>query len=260
MSEQQAFLCLVINLDGSDARWISVSEQLRASDLRFERLAASDGRLTPVDAVADYDAAATRRYMGRTLVGGEIGCYHSHLAAARRFLDSAERHCLVIEDDARVASDLGAVVSGAIAYLDAEDPGWRIVNLGSDALKISTPCHRLDTERGGHDLCRAFYFPMTTGAILWSRRGAQDFVSGHRRIFAPVDNYLRHWITRAGGGYAFSPRPVATIAIQSDIAGAADGGRSHTGRDLLYGYRKQRRLLSDKLIALLRQRQAKWRR
>ena len=86
MSLQQSFLCLVINLDGSNDRWQSVSAQLNCADISFERLAAADGRIEPPKNVTDYDANGAKRYMGRALVGGEIGCYHSHLAAAKRSL------------------------------------------------------------------------------------------------------------------------------------------------------------------------------
>ncbi|SIQ25395.1 glycosyl transferase, family 25 [Rhizobium sp. RU20A] len=251
MADTQDFLCLVINLDGSTARMASISESLGCTGIRFERLSAFDGRRLNLADVADYDAEAARRYMGRELVGGEIGCYYSHLNAARAFLQTDLSHCLVIEDDAAPDAALKTIVAGAIAFLDRHDPDWKIVNLGNERMKIFRPLLTLPGARGDYRLCAAYYFPMTTGGILWSRAGARAFVEGHRTIFAPVDNYFRHWITRAGGGYAFQPRPVSTTDAESDITHPGTQQRSRRGRTLLYGLRKQRRLLVDKLIASL---------
>lgn len=248
-SEHQDFLCFVINLDGSTARMEAIADSLGRTGIRFERLPAFDGRKLDLSKVADYDAAAARRYMGRELVGGEIGCYYSHLNAARAFLASDQRHCLVIEDDAAPDQQLKMIVAAAIAFLDRHDPAWKIVNLGNERMKIFRPLLPLQGARGGYTLCAAYYFPMTTGGILWSREGARAFVEGHRTIFAPVDNFFRHWITRAGGGYAFLPRPVSTTDAESDITHPGTQQRSRRGRTALYGLRKQRRLLVDKLIA-----------
>ncbi len=254
MRSEQPFACFVINLDGSDDRLRSISDKLDAAGMAFTRLSAVDGRGFDPDRVPDYDPQAAQRYMGRALVGGEIGCYHSHLAAARAFLESGASWGLILEDDSDPDPELRRVVEKTIGFLDAHDPDWRIVNLGNHKLKIAMPCHAIATARTRYVLHQAFYFPMTTGAILWSRKGARDFVEGHGAIFAPVDNFLRHWITRAGGGYAFAPRPVNTTEAESDIAQPSATPRSRTRRSALYGFRKQRRLLVDKLIALARKR------
>ncbi|MBF9031662.1 hypothetical protein HKCCE3408_14775 [Rhodobacterales bacterium HKCCE3408] len=246
----QGFACYVINLDGSTERFAGISARLDAAGLDYERQPAVDGRGFDMARVPGYDADAARRYMGRALVGGEIGCYLSHLETAERFLASNAAACLVLEDDAAPPADLRAIVARTCEVLDARDPDWRIVNLGNPRLKIVRPVEEIAGDGRHVELVRAYYFPMTTSAILWSRRGAADFVAGHDRIFAPVDNYLRHWITRVGGGYAFRPSPVPTIDAVSDIAHAA-APRAHAGRTLAYGWRKQRRLWVDKAIAAL---------
>jgi len=246
------FCCYVINLDGSTERFSQVSASLERAGVVFERLSAFDGRKLSLDTVADYDAAAARRYMGRELVGGEIGCYYSHLNAAKAFLRTDRSYCLVIEDDAAPHEALQAIVTETIGFLNAHDPEWRIVNMGNEKLKIFRPLKTMSFGKNIFTLCSAHYFPMTTGAILWSRKGAQEFVDGHRVIFAPVDNFFRYWITRAGGGYSFFPRPVSTTDAVSDIAHPGKISRSRNARSFLYGLRKQRRLMVDKLIATKR--------
>ncbi len=130
--------------------------------------------------------------MGRELVGGEIGCYYSHLNAAKAFLRTDKSYCLVIEDDAAPHEALQAIVTETIGFLNAHDPEWRIVNMGNEKLKIFRPLKTMSFGKNIFTLCSAHYFPMTTGAILWSRKGAQEFVDGHRVIFAPVDNFFRY--------------------------------------------------------------------
>jgi len=81
----QDFTCLVINLDGSDDRLRAVSAALGWASIDFDRLPATDGRALGLDTIDGYDDDRAIRYMGRGLVGGEVGCYLSHLAAARAF-------------------------------------------------------------------------------------------------------------------------------------------------------------------------------
>jgi len=272
----QNFACLVINLDGSDDRLRVVSASLGRAGIAFDRLPAVDGRTRQPDAFPDYDGDRAMRHMGCGLVGGEVGCYLSHLAAARAFLDTGLPYGLVLEDDAASVPDLRRIVVRTIDFLDAADPAWRIVNLGNEKLKLSTPC--LEIEAGGatYILERAFHFPWLASAILWSRRGAGEFVVDHDRIFAPVDVFFRHWITRVGGGYAFAPqlRPVPTNPFPSCIDGEVNFPRIRTKthpnpvsifRKLLEMYRrecrpssrvfvwrKQFRLAMEHIIALHR--------
>ena len=94
----------LINLDGSDDRLAGATALLNGIGLPFERLAAFDGRGIPADRLPDYDPQECRRRFGRHLSGGEVGCYQSHLAAARRFLASDARFGLVLEDDLGVTA------------------------------------------------------------------------------------------------------------------------------------------------------------
>jgi glycosyl transferase family 25 len=241
----------VINLDGSNDRLHAISERLTAFGIPFERISAVDGRPLDLTTVADYDEAHAERYMGRGLVGGEIGCYHSHLKVAARFLQSDARYALVLEDDALPLCNPVELLEQALADLGTIDPDWLLINIGNSKLKIATPLSRY--EVGGHqcELVAAHYFPMTTSAIVWSREGARLFVEQHSKIFAPVDNYFRHWLTRTGHGYSFTPAPVTTTEAASQILASAGRGRKTNKRKWFYGLTKQRRLMEDKLIAFV---------
>jgi len=259
----QNFACLVINLDGSDDRLRAISAALGRAGVAFDRLPAVDGRARPSDAFPDYDGDRAMRPMGRGLMGGEIGCYLSHLAAARAFLDTGAPYGLVLEDDAAPVSDLCRVVARTVDFLDAADPAWRIVNLGAAdpawrivnlgnkrKFKLSTPCLEIESGSVSYRLERAYYFPLTTGAILWSRPGADEFVTNHDRIFASVDYFFRHWITRAGGGYAFAPqsRPVPqNKSFQSQICSSQ---RNRNMLKKMFHFHKRWRMWKELIIAL----------
>lgn len=239
----------LINLDGSEARLRQAGAQLEAVGIAFQRVPAFDGRGLRIDEFPDYDHARAMAYMGRPLRGGEIGCYLSHLDCARRFLASDAVHGLVLEDDLQLVPGFGEGLAAVLDWLAAHPSGWDLVHLAPNTHKIFTTLHRFGADGGTHALTRAHYFPMTTTALLWSRPGAQAFVEGHRSIWAPVDNYLRHWQTRADRGLAVWPPLVTTTGAESEIADAGANRRSVAGRTRLYGLAKQRRLMVDKLIA-----------
>lgn len=240
----------LINLDGSDDRLRSATAQLAAEGLAFERVPAFDGRALTRDQFPGYDHAAAMRYMGRPMRGGEIGCYLSHLDCARRFLATGAPVALVLEDDMKLLPGFAEALAQVLTHADRVRPGWEIVNLGAPGHKIFTPVHGFAVRGRRHALTLAHYFPMTTTGLVWSRDGARAFVADHGRIFAPVDNYFRHRFTRRDTGLAVWPPIVTTTGAESEISPDRGPRRSAQGRHLLYGLIKQRRLLTDKLIAI----------
>ena len=244
----------VINLDGGTERLESVRRMLSGYGIDFERVPAFDGRKLDLATVEDYDAERAERYMGRSLVGAEIGCYRSHLEAASRFLRSGADYGLVFEDDALLRCNPVKLLEEALPDLEAHDPDWLLINIGSNKSRISTPVSTYSVDGYKSDLVAAHYFPMMACAIVWSREGARQFVENHGRIFAPVDNYFRYWLTRAGHGYSFWPAPVTTTDVASQILSADGRQRKTHRRKWYYALAKQQRLLVDKVIALSRKR------
>lgn len=240
----------VINLDMSTERLGLISSRLDALDIPFERVVAFDGRKLDMATVDGYDADRAVQYMGRRLVGGEIGCYRSHLAAAERFLASDARYALVLEDDAQLLCNPKMLLAEALPDLDAADPDWLLLNIGNNKLKYTSFMSRYNLDDRDYVLVAAHYFPMTTSAIVWSREGARRFVEEHRSIFAPVDNYFRYWLTREGHGYSFWPAPVTTTDAASIIDASASASRQKADRKWNYGFLRYRRFVGEKLIAI----------
>ncbi len=240
----------LINLDGSMDRLYEATAQLDAAGLSFQRVSAVDGRKLAIDQYPDYDDARAMAYMGRPLRGGEIGCYLSHLDCARRFLATDAAQALVLEDDMHLAPGFSEGVQHVLDWLAGKSLDWDLIHLGPNKHRIYTALHSFDAAGRHYALTRAHYFPMTTTGLIWSRPGAQAFVDGHGSIWAPVDNYFRHWQTRADRGLAIWPPLVTTTGAESEIANSGANRRSVAGRSRFYGLAKQRRLMVDKLIAL----------
>jgi glycosyl transferase family 25 len=239
----------VISLSPEHPRVVALVESLNHYRFSFEIIKAIDGRKLDLDQCPIYDGPASRAYMGRELVGGEIGCYLSHLNAAKALLKSSSEAAIVLEDDAMVTSDLIALCSQIASKLSSVDPDWLLVNIGKSSDKITSGIETLSPT--DHVLKAAHYFPVTTHGLLWSRRGAQAFVDQHARIWAPVDNYLRHWLTREAHGYCVHPPIVGLSGAESLIAPSSkSANRNHNGRTWGYEILKQKRLFIDKLIAL----------
>lgn len=246
----QSLKTFVVNLDGSVDRLADISARLAGFNINFERVPAFDGRKLNLSAIDDYDAVRAERYMGRALVGGEIGCYRSHLDVVSRFLESDASYALVLEDDALPLCNPVKLLSQAIPRLDSVDPDWLLINIGNNKQRITTSISTCNVDGHQCELVAAHYFPMTTSAIVWSRKGAVRFLGDHEKIFAPVDNFFRHWLTREGHGYSFWPAPVTTTDAASQILTVSGQTRKKNQRKWYYGLTKQKRLLEDKIIAI----------
>lgn len=243
--------CQVINLDGSSERMDAARKDLEAAGIQFRRLSAVDGRGKSAHDFPEYDSARAVGFYGREMTGGEIGCYKSHILAAENFLSSGAAYGLVLEDDVTLPSDAQDILDGALAALDRQ-PGWYLVNLGRAPHKI----YRKGEAFGRYSLCRAFYFPVTTTALLWSREGAESFLATRGHIFAPVDHFFRRWCCEHGRGYALDPAPFISADNGSDID-AAPQVRKRIRRTPGYFWAEFRRQSRNYLNAYRNRAQAK---
>jgi glycosyl transferase family 25 len=238
----------LINLDDNEERLFSAASQLRIHSIEFERISAFDGRCLDLGQFEQYDRGHALSYMGRELVGGEIGCYISHMRCAEAFLKSGKEFCVVLEDDFKIdCPDFSRIIADTLNWLETtRSIDWLLINIGNERLKLSTPIYKSRCSR--HILHLAHYFPMTTTGLIWSRRGAELFLRNSNSIFAPVDNYFRYWLTRQGGGLSFSPPLISTTSAPSTIDAAVR--RTRQKRAVFHGLIKQKRLWVDKFLAI----------
>lgn len=238
----------VINLDGSDSRLRAAEAECSAAGIPFNRLPAFDGRGKAPETLPLYDRSRAVRVFGRALTGGEIGCFLSHLEAARRFLETDALHGLVMEDDFRAVPRAGELLTRLSMRLtrNAARTDWHLVNVGAAAHRIFTPLEEIGP---GHVLVRAHYFPVTTTALLWSRAGAAAFLQEARAIDMPVDHWLRLWATRQRTGLAVN---AALLPARKDLASDIDTAahrRQASRKAGAYFVAKQTRLWRNKINA-----------
>lgn len=206
-------LCYLINLDDSKDRLGEADVQLRNEGIAYERISAFDGRGANPNDFPNYDEACAIDFIGRPLTGGELGCYFSHLNCAKAFLDTDADYVVVVEDDLDLVNGASQHLRAIPKHLNETRPNWEIVNIGLAAHKIYKPIANF----GSHSLQHAFYFPVTTTGIIWSRSGAERFVATEDRIFAPVDHFFRRFFCEAGTGFAVSPPLLNPSGAESDI-------------------------------------------
>lgn len=230
----EKFFIQIINLDGSDRRWARMQAQLDATGLPYHRCPAFDGRGKAAKDLPRYSAWRARLWYGNTLTGSEVGCFLSHLEAARRFLETDKPYSLVLEDDAVLPPDFTEVLSAIVVELEKPaQKGWRLVNLARQVKvpRDATPIATVSAD--GRELCACLDFPSSNAAHLWSRKGAERFGRMGRRISGNCDNTLRSDMAIWGGGYCLNPPLVAT-------AGPSEIGRDRKAAEARRGGRRKR--------------------
>ena len=171
----------VINLDRAPERLQRIAGQLQRCGLAWTRLSAVDGRTLDDAQRGALDVPAYRRRHGMDPVSGELGCYLSHLAAMRAFLDSSSRFALVLEDDALLTADLPAVLQALLAHAAR----WDMVKLS--AVHSGTPQPVL-ALRPGHDLSVMLSRCTGASAYLVNRHAAAAYLEKLLPMSLPWDH------------------------------------------------------------------------
>lgn len=238
----------VINLETSVVRMEALRVKAAEAGLRLQHVSAFDGRRVEVRSMPDHDPEKCLKRMGRPLLGGEYGCYRSHLSAAAQVVASGEPFGLVLEDDAAFGPEFARTVCASVARLDDACPGWQVLHLSASKPPMHSPVGKLP---GARVLAAAHHYPLNTTALVWSREGAQAFCAEATTIEIPVDEELRDRMTRSGRGYCVLPAPVSTTQAPSVISVSSDA-RKRQGRVRNYWVVTKRRYFGNKLIGLAR--------
>ncbi len=250
ISTTKAYL---INLDSGTERLRTVTIQLDAEGINFERVPAFDGRgldNVALAALTDVDDEACLRHMGWRMYGSEYGCYKSHLDCALRIAESGDPYGLVFEDDVILTPDFHRNIEGILNHLNAAKACWDVVNLAPIGLKSGLTT-KVGEIGGNCMLVHAHHFPLAASALLWSRRGVLGFLNNHSKVKMPIDRYLREILTRSDRGYAVWP-PLARQSwndSQIDIDGSMYDNRHKEFRQWPNNFIKQRRALVNRAIA-----------
>jgi glycosyl transferase family 25 len=187
-------MVILINLDRSIQRREQMAQRLNDLGLAYTRLSAVDGQAQWDTLRGTVDQVVFERQVGRDLMPGEIGCYHSHLQSWQVLLQSDCHTLLVLEDDVVFGDDFMEALGEALQHRDS----WDMLNLNK--IRAKQPVCQ---ARVGRYSLNAYMGPLTgMGAYLISRDTAARLLPAMLPIVLPIDLELdrvhRHQLRRLG--------------------------------------------------------------
>ena len=241
----------LINLDGSDQRLASATAQLNQAGWDFSRFSAYDGRGKALSEFENYDDLAAQKILGRSLMNSELGCYLSHYGCAEKFLETDADYLVVLEDDIEVLPNFKQKLESLLSYLDQhKELDWYTVNIAAKKKKLAKDI----VEFYHYSLWHAYYFPIRGVGLVWSRKGAEQFVQLGKIMTVPVDIFFQSWLSKTGKGLGVWQPFVQPAGLDSDILGtvAAQGikRKQLENRSASHGFKKQKRMWRDRFYAI----------
>jgi glycosyl transferase family 25 len=204
----------LINLPRATARLAKMQSQLERMGLEYRLFPGVDGKKEEARLLANTDVEAFIRNMGRKILIGGIGCYHSHLGVWEAFLETGAPIALVMEDDVVFHDDfLDAVRLGLAA-----EAHW-------DFLKLNRIRAKLPICQGmvGPYRLNAYLGPATgTGTYLIKRETAAKLLPAMRRVTRATDHEINRFFVHDFRLRGLEPFPShVDDGGQSLITGAA---------------------------------------
>ena len=214
----------VINLERSVDRKKSITEMARVLGLDLTFVNAVDGRNVDDLTELGYDRNSNRRHYGRLLTAGEVGCYASHLKVAEKFILSGEDICIVLEDDAYISEGFSEFCTKISESPNSLPDDALLLNIGKSSPRANLFEVLENKAKGLVGLFGTYQFPTTTRGLVWTRKGATEFLDKGCVISMPVDQYLKDWLTRSSGGYCLETPVVLGTNAPTEI-GTGTGRR-----------------------------------
>ncbi|ANP47513.1 hypothetical protein ATE48_17180 [Candidatus Viadribacter manganicus] len=210
-----------INLDRDTARRTHMESECAKAGLSPMRLSAANGAALEEELRAYFPHAGDQERS--FLSPGETGCYASHLTICRRIVSGElQAPVLVFEDDIELHDGFAALIERTLQTLPAD---WDIVRLSNDTKQVAAPLAELG---GRYDLVRYSTIPGSTGALMFSRTGAEKFLAAEARDL-PIDQDLKrvwHWGLNTFG---VLPAPVRRDIFDTSSIDAI-GGEGHRSK------------------------------
>lgn len=180
MNRPQVFY---INLDRHPERRDFIEAELASLGWQGERIVACDGRKQEMPPMAAPFFARSAH-----LSPAQIACSVSHMLTWQQVVDRKIPAALILEDDARLAPDLGEVIEGALTHLPAD---WDIVRMCRPTKRSVKPLADLSP---GRRLVRYSRIPLGRAGYLISHAGARKLLKP-RHIIRPGDVEIAHpWL------------------------------------------------------------------
>jgi glycosyl transferase family 25 len=159
----------LINLDSSKDRLAFMQAQANALGLSFERIPAVEGRNVPSWLKAEFVDSSR-------MSDGAVGCYASHLIAAQIIVSRQLPCAVILEDDAKLATNFADVIKGAVG---CAPPDWDYLHISSRFKKSVIRITDIDET---HKLIRYVLPPSGTVGYVLSNSGARKWLAPMPRI------------------------------------------------------------------------------
>ena len=189
----------LINLPRARDRRAKMETQLSRMDLPYAVFDGVDGKAREAELLKTVDLEAFERNLGRRILMGGIGCYHSHLGVWRNFLDSGKPVALILEDDVVFHDDFLTAVDMALACAGE----W-------DMLKLNRIRAKLPVCQGkiGPYHLNAYVGPATgTGAYLIHRRTVEKLLPAMLPVTRATDHEINRFFLHDFRLFGLEPFP-----------------------------------------------------
>lgn len=208
----------LINLPRATARREKMEARLARLGLPYTLFPGVDGRAEEARLLANTDIPAFERNMGRKILIGGLGCYHSHLAVWEAFLATGKPVALVLEDDVVFHDD----------FLDALRLGLR-AQAHWDFLKLNRIRAKMPVSQGriGPYRLNAYAGPATgTGAYLITRETAAKLLPAMRRVTRATDHEINRFFVHDFRLRGLEPWPSHLDEEAGSLIATGPGGYS----------------------------------
>ena len=181
----------VISLANAEKRREHIRKIMNSYMLEYEFIDAVDGYQIPTAELNRiYNQELAEKYIGRPLAKGEIGCYISHVNAAKIIVERNLPEALILEDDILISSDLKLFLQNR----DRLPKDWELVHLAC-SVQYPNSCI-VGWYRKSWQVYQDYIVGIPCGE-LWGTQGyliryslAEKLIKLAYPMFAPIDGIL----------------------------------------------------------------------
>ena len=180
----QAF---ILNLETATDRWKAITERFSRTRIGVVRVPAVNGMEIELP-IPEFHERRFRLRHGRATNTREIGCYLSHVAAMRAFLETDGTHGLICEDDIVPGAAFDEAIESALLHARH----WNVLRV--TGLGTGNPLTIRDLP-GNFRLCISLGRVKGAGAYVVDRTAAAAFVDRLLPMWLPFDHAIdREWV------------------------------------------------------------------
>ncbi|WP_339633469.1 glycosyltransferase family 25 protein [uncultured Sneathiella sp.] len=182
----------VINRLNDDHRRADMTERLAKVGLSATFIEAVDGYQLDIDNLPEYDREKRRRYFGKDLKAGEIGCLLSHKKIYEKMVAENIPRALILEDDVFLADKFKDVLED----IQRTSLPWDLIRFVGHGKVFDIGFRRLAALRHDYSITRVPTSPSGAYAYLLTLGAANRLLRFMQKNWVPVDIiHSRAWQT-----------------------------------------------------------------